>query len=436
MKLFWRCLWISVCLLCFSGISYAASEKRVALVIGNSQYEHGGLLANPANDARAIAQALHETGFEVIKVENASLKKMQDAVRQFGDALRSSQGAVALFYYAGHGAQANNKNYLIPVDHNIVYDDEVPFNALDVDQVLAKMESANNKTNIVILDACRDAPFKKRTRSGSSGLAAIQAPQGSYIAYATAPGQTASDGRGANGLYTSKLLEQIRQPGLKIEDVFKRVRVAVTKESAGQQVPWDSSSLSGDFYFVPARGVANGAANTMADVAASSGNSDNFELSFWNSIKDSKNPQDYQAYLQQYPQGRFVALAKNRAQTNTTLPVARNSQIQADTSHGSAAPSLNSKLELIGEIQSGIKVTELRAVKRNDFLTVQAEISNNERVEQQVYYRFKWLDNAGFVVGDEEAWKPLVFYANQRQLVQSLAPNPRASDFRLVIKAP
>ena len=431
MKIFWRLVITALCWALLNHAVQAAAEKRVALVIGNSKYQRGGELTNPANDARAIAKALQETGFEVIKLENASLKKMQEAVREFGDTLRSNHGAVALFYYAGHGAQASNKNYLIPVDHNIVYDDEVSFNALDVDQVLAKMESANNKTNIVILDACRDAPFKKRSRSSASGLAAIQAPQGSYIAYATAPGQTASDGQGANGLYTSKLLEQIRQPGLKIEDVFKRVRVAVTRDSGGQQVPWDSSSLSGDFYFVPSRSGTVSAVNSAPEAAADNGN---FELAFWNSIKNSQNPQDYQAYLQQYPQGRFVALAKSRAQ----VPVAtRQSQVRGEENAApTAAPSLNSKLDIIGNELTVVKVSDLRAAKRNDFLTVQAEMTNTDSSNRQIYYRFKWLDNAGFTVGEEEVWKPITLYGKQKQLVQALAPNPRVTDFRLVIQNP
>jgi len=226
----------------------AAGEQRIALVIGNSQYKDSPL-PNPVNDARAIAKALSGSGFKVTKKENTGQKEMQVALREFGDALKN--GGVGLFYYAGHGMQVKGRNFLIPVDAQIQREDEVAYNSVDAGQVLDKMEAANNRLNIVILDACRNNPFARSFRSGSAGLAQMDAPVGTLIAFATAPGSVASDGGGQNGLYTQHLLHSMQKPGVKIEDVFKNVRASVRKDSGGKQIPWESTSLEGDFVFVP-----------------------------------------------------------------------------------------------------------------------------------------------------------------------------------------
>jgi hypothetical protein len=223
-------------------------NQRVALVIGNSDYKAGPLL-NPVNDARAMARALQETNFEVLKYENVlSVADMKKTIREFGEKIQN--GGVGLFYYAGHGIQVNGKNYLIPTGAEIYREEEVEYESVDVGFVLAQMEAAHNRMNIVILDACRNNPFARSWRSVSQGLAFINAPAGTLIAYATAPGSVASDGTGENGLYTQELLKQIKKPELKIEDVFKNVRVNVLEYSGEQQTPWESSCLVGDFYFV------------------------------------------------------------------------------------------------------------------------------------------------------------------------------------------
>jgi len=226
----------------------ATGEQRIALVIGNSQYKESPL-PNPVNDARAIAKALTAYGFKVAMKENAGQKEMQLAMREFGDALKN--GGVGLFYYAGHGMQVKGRNFLVPVDAQIQRGDEVAYNSVDAGQVLDKMEAANNRLNIVILDACRNNPFARSFRSGGTGLAQMDAPVGTLIAFATAPGSVASDGEGQNGLYTQHLLQSLQKPGAKIEDVFKNVRAAVRKDSGGKQIPWESTSLEGDFIFVP-----------------------------------------------------------------------------------------------------------------------------------------------------------------------------------------
>jgi hypothetical protein len=224
-------------------------ERRVALVIGNGDYLHGPL-ANPVNDARSMARALRSVGFEVMLKENVSNKdELKKVIRDFGWELR--KGGVGLFYYAGHGMQVDGFNFLVPVNAVINNEEEVEYECVDAGFMLAQMEAAQNRLNIVILDACRNNPFARSFRSTKQGLVSMNAPTGTLIAYATAPGKVASDGSGFNGLYTEALLNQIRQPDLKIEETFKNVRAEVLRKSDGSQTPWESSSLVGDFYFNP-----------------------------------------------------------------------------------------------------------------------------------------------------------------------------------------
>lgn len=225
-----------------------AAVRKVALVVGNNRYRDSPL-TNPVNDALAMARTLKEVGFSVTTLTDATLAQMTDAARAFGDGL--GRGDVGLFYYAGHGMQIKGRNYLIPIDADVRREDEAQYKSFDANQVLDKMESARNPINIVILDACRNNPFARSFRSASSGLAQMDAPVGTYISFSTAPGRVASDGKGDNGLFTQHLLRALRTPNLKVEDVFKQVRISVMKDSSNQQVPWDSSSLTGDFYFLP-----------------------------------------------------------------------------------------------------------------------------------------------------------------------------------------
>ncbi len=224
-------------------------EIRTALIIGNSRYQMG-VLPNPVNDARAMATVLKQVGFDVIlKTEISNKDEMKRAIREFGRKLE--RGGVGLFYYAGHGLQVDGINYLIPVEAQIYNQEEVEYECVEAGFVLAQMENARNRMNVVIMDACRDNPFARSFRSSKRGLATINAPTGTMIAYATAPGSVASDGTGKNGLYTEILLNEIQVEGQKIEETFKNVRRSVLDLSDGRQIPWESSSLVGDFYFVP-----------------------------------------------------------------------------------------------------------------------------------------------------------------------------------------
>ncbi len=235
--------------LSFSSPVSAAAEKRTALVIGNGAYATGGL-RNPANDASDVATALKHLGFEVILKKNVRLREMDKAIEIFGNRLK--RGGVGLFYFAGHGVQVNGINYLIPVGAEIDKESDVKYEAVDANKVLDEMANANNGLNILILDACRDNPFGRSFRSQSRGLAIIStAPEGTFISYATGPGQVAMDGKGRNSPYTAALLKHMKEPGLPIEQVFKKVRLQL---SSVRQTPWELSSLKGDFYFQPASG--------------------------------------------------------------------------------------------------------------------------------------------------------------------------------------
>jgi hypothetical protein len=225
------------------------SKKRVALVIGNGNYLTS-ILANPENDARAMAGVLKKIGFDVAEYENLNQGQMKKAIDDFGQKLKNNY--VGLFFYAGHGIQAKGYNYLIPVDVSLKSEAQVEYDCVQADRVLALMEESGAQVKIMILDACRNNPFERSwTRAASGrGLATMNAPGGTLIGYATSPGSTASDGSGKNGLYTSALLESIVIPGYSISQMFQNVGRIVSQSSDKQQIPWISSSLTADFYFI------------------------------------------------------------------------------------------------------------------------------------------------------------------------------------------
>jgi uncharacterized caspase-like protein len=222
----------------------AHADRRVALVIGNGAYRSAPL-KNPTNDARDMAATLKNLGFEVILRENASLRQMEDAVDELWRRLKA--GGAGLFFFAGHGLQVAGGNYLVPVDARLQAEQDVKYRCMDAGLVLGRMEDAGNGLNIVILDACRNNPYARSFRSATEGLAKMDAPKGSLVAYATAPDSVAADGAGKNGIYTGQLLKNLRTPGLGIEELLKRVRIGVLRETGEKQVPWEASSLTGHF---------------------------------------------------------------------------------------------------------------------------------------------------------------------------------------------
>ncbi len=286
-----------------------ATEQRLALLIGNAAYRSSPL-ANPDNDVRLMEAALKDAGFQILKFENAGRRDMQRLIRDFGERLKQS-GGVGLFYFAGHGVQVRGNNYLIPVDADIRAEDEVAFDSIDAQSVLEKMESAGNRVNLLILDACRDNPFTRRSRTAAAGLATMSAPSGSLVAYATAPGAIASDGAGSNGLYTQHLARILRDPGLPVEEVFKQVRTAVRRDSKGHQTPWENTALEGQFFFKPLVGTAAPAASPDTSGLATT-HPFQLELALWDRVKAGTSPEEIQVYLSRYPQGVFTELAKSK----------------------------------------------------------------------------------------------------------------------------
>lgn len=284
-----------------SASASAARLARVALVVGNGAYA-ASPLKNPPNDARAMGEALAALGFQTEVHLDADRATFERAIGGYTAALAERRCA-GLFYYAGHGVQANWRNFLIPVDAQLSSLADLERQGLALDALMAGLARAANPLNLVILDACRNDPFADATAQAPRGLSQMDAPPGSLLAYATAPGNVASDGSGANGLYTENLLREIKVAGAKVEDVFKRVRLAVRQASHGTQIPWESTSLEGDFYFVaPAdAGPADDAAKARTFAA---------ELAYWESIEHAGRAAPFEAYLRRYPSGEFSELAQ------------------------------------------------------------------------------------------------------------------------------
>lgn len=238
---------VALALASFASVAQSPVDVRVALVIGNAAYRVIPPLSNSGNDAKSMGVVLRKLGFKVLDVIDGDRAAMVQAITRMQAELKGQQAA-AMLYYAGHGLQLDWHNYMVPVDATIVKAADVPAQTVDIELVLKAFSQAATRINIVVLDACRDNPFAGST--GSKGLAQLDAPPGTYLAFATAPGNVAEDGDAAsgNGLFTQYLLKELQRPA-RIEDVFKRVRLQVRQQSQGRQIPWDSSSLEDDFAF-------------------------------------------------------------------------------------------------------------------------------------------------------------------------------------------
>jgi hypothetical protein len=301
-----------------------AATTRVALVVGAADYVHAPALAHTLNDARGVAEALRRLNFDVDLVLNPDRATLENAVRSLG---RKSRGADAsLFYFSGHALEAEGINWLLPVSADVQSNNDLRFESLDLAAVLEQM-TGTSRVSLVFLDACREDPFKQRlgvTRDLTrAGLAPANATaSGTYIAFATAPGMVAADGDGPHSPFTAALLKYIETPGLEVRQMMSRVRGDVEAATDDKQIPWDSSSLRGDFYFVPAVGRDR-------VIQAINGSNPQIDLDalFWESVKDSKNPKDFNAYLLKFPQGVFVEIARNRLAELNALPIVASSDV-------------------------------------------------------------------------------------------------------------
>jgi TPR repeat protein len=291
-----------------------ATVERVALVIGNGRYQYLDQLPNPANDARAVAAELWGLGFEVIEVIDADLGQTLAAMTTFAGRLRP--GMEALFYYAGHAVQRNGANFLLPVSARIARNGDLVTQAIEAGSVVRIMDQAGARLNIVILDACRNNPFPGGVAEGSSGLAEMRGEGAEMlVGYATAPGAVASDGDGPHSPYTAALLKYLEQPGLEVGTLFRRVRAEVRLATGGEQIPWLSSSLEGEFFFRPAQQPAVQLAalgDAPTDTLGMLPPSAVVELAYWQSVKDSRDPAEIGAFLERFPDGNFAAVARRR----------------------------------------------------------------------------------------------------------------------------
>lgn len=389
----------------------ASTSARIALVIGNGAYSEAPLV-NPVGDARAIAERLREAGFVVTMKLDAPRRELQDAIRRFGEALAQDNRAVGVFYYAGHGVQLNWRNFMLPVDARIHRTADIAAQGVDVGLLLESLGRARNPLNLVILDACRDNPFGRDFRTGDRGLSQLDAPPGTLLAYATAPGNTAGDGVGVHGLYTEHLLKEMKVPGAPVEDVFKRVRLAVRRSSEGAQIPWESTSLEGDFAFVGGSGRDMGREQQEFEA----------DLATWNTLREATTPEPLEAFIRQRPSGKFAELAQHRL--DLVLRERGEKPVQA-----APAPPLGPEMCLPGKATAYGEAVAFRPGERYTYRTVdllsQAETKRStdtviEIVGDEVRYNDgnKVTDLFGNNVRapDGKRWTPYQFFINDYAL--------------------
>lgn len=456
-------LFFFYCMLGFCGALSAAPERRVALVIGNNDYQALPKLEKAVNDANAVARELKKVGFEVSTFNNIGQKKMNQAINEFVQ--KVSGGGVGVFFYAGHGVQIDNQNYLIPVDMDPPRDPaDVGDQAVSVPRLQDKLADAKARYTLMVLDACRNNPLPRkagRSIGATRGLAMTNSPSGQTVLFSAGANQEALDSldnsdKNPNGLFTREFLPMISQPGVSSTEALRRTRTLVKQKAKSvghDQDPAIYDQSDGDFYFVSAPSVAP-VQVAMAPASAGGGTTTvvqavdpkAVELSFWESIKNSAQIDDFRDYLEQYPKGQFAGLASRRIAAlsqsvsrggDSSAPSAAPSYAPQPLAMAapSSAPSMASKIEEQGRMRN-LKVTDLRATRRDNLLRIQAEVSNSSSGNQQLYYRFKWLDNDGFTVWDEEPWKPMIIYGAQKQIISVVAPTFKATDFRLILQSP
>ena len=343
----------------------ALADKRVAFVVGNGTYKNVAPLPNPAVDAKSMAKVLRNVGFDVVEGTNLTRDKMTEKLLDFG---KKAEGAdVAVFFYAGHGIAVNGTNYLLPVDADLKSEMDVKLGAaINVDLTLEQTMS-DAKVKLVFLDACRDNPFAAKIRSAKatrsvsvqSGLAEMKSGEGTLIAFATGPGQTALDGEaGTNSPFTRALVANIAAPGVEIQQAMTKVRAQVNEETGKNQLPWGHTNLIGTVYLNPAGAPA--AADATNTPAAPTGPASEVELEFWRSIKDSNKVEELNAYLQSYPNGQFKSLALSRIASLQDGP----SSTTRNLTTGIDPATFTQDADQVSEDQIGLDKGQRRDVQR------------------------------------------------------------------------
>ena len=333
------------CLFAFAALLWPGAgwgTSRVALVVGNGGYDgkKNSRLDNPVNDAELMAKTLERVGFQVTLVTDADQAKMKASIKEFGKRLiRAGQDSVGLFFYAGHGAEAKGQNYLIPIGADIEIEMDYETDGVPASWMLSRMGAARNRLNIVILDACRDNPLQAIYRSGSTGLAPMNAPSGTLIAYSAAPKQKAKDGDGKNSPYTEQLAKFLVEPGLKVEDVFKRVRVAVEAMTNEEQTPWENSSLRGDFYFVAKveKPPPKPAPKTVVKTKPSELTVQQLAARAYEAAERVNTISSYRLFVEQYPDTLYAKLAGEQIRKLERAMMPSAEEVEASLSLKSAA---------------------------------------------------------------------------------------------------
>jgi caspase domain-containing protein/putative peptidoglycan binding protein len=359
----------SAACLIFTASTDAFADKRVAFVVGNGTYKNVPALPNPAVDAKSMARLLRNVGFDVVEGANLSRDKMTEKLLDFG---KRAEGAdVAVFYYAGHGIAVNGTNYLLPVDADLKSEMDVKLGAaINVDLTL-EQTMGDAKVKLVFLDACRDNPFAAKIRSAKatrsanvgSGLAEMKSGEGTLLAFATGPGQTALDGEaGTNSPFTRALLANIAQPGVEIQQAMTKVRAQVNEETSKNQLPWGHTNLIGSVYLNPAKPVAGSPAEAANTPAPTSTAASEVELEFWRSIKDSNKVEELNAYLSNYPNGTFKSLALSRIAALQDGPSNTTRNLTAGNDVDQAI--FSEEATQVSEDQLGLSKTQRRDVQR------------------------------------------------------------------------
>jgi Caspase domain/Putative peptidoglycan binding domain len=357
---------LSVATLIASGDA-ALADKRVAFVVGNGAYKNVPQLPNPVIDAKSMAKTLRSVGFDVVEGTNLTRDKMTEKLLDFG---KKAEGAdIAVFFYAGHGIAVNGTNYLLPVDADLKSEMDVKLGAaINVDLTL-EQTMADAKVKLVFLDACRDNPFAAKIRSAkatrsvsvASGLAEMKSGEGTLIAFATGPGQTALDGEGGtNSPFTRALIANITQPGVEIQQAMTKVRAQVNEETNKNQLPWGHTNLIGAVYLSPYGVPSDKAGEAPNTPVVGSAPASDVELEFWRSVKDSNKPDELNAYLTSYPNGTFksIALARIASLQNGPSTTTRNLSTEIDPA------TFTQEADQTSEDQIGLDKSQRRDVQR------------------------------------------------------------------------
>ena len=372
-----------------------ADPSRAALVVGNEQYKQSPL-ENPVNDAQAMGALLQQAAFGVDLLINAGHRAFAASIENFGNRVTRSEVKIAVLYFAGHAVQLDWRNYLLPVDIEVRQPADIRAQGIDLAQLLGRLSRVKDKTFLIILDACRDNPFGSSYRPESKGLSQFDAPPGSLIAFATAPGGVAIDGLGGkHGLYSQHLIRELSVKGARVEDALKRTRLNVRLDSQGMQIPWESTSLEADVFLFPGQKLSEEDLQKRLEA----------DMSSWVRVKGSKNTDDWIRYLREFPQGSFAEIAQTRLNVLIAEAERRATREREERAHPGNTPQT--------EIAKGVVIASARGASKPRIeigpgLPAPDFFGRNANPYSSGVYPLGRL----WTVGDEATYEELDFYSN------------------------